>query len=263
MKSVWQYECSLSNGVSLDKNIDTDVLIIGAGITGILTGYMLKSEGVNCTIIDAGRICEGNTGRTTAKITLQHELIYNKLIREYGENKARQYAEANKKAIDKYKEIIKKKNIQCEFKELPNYLYTVDNVEALVQEYEAELKLGIEAELLDNIELPVSVKKALKINNQAQFNPLMFLKEIAKELTIYENTRAVEIKNNIVTTDKYIIAAKAIVIATHYPIINFPGYYFMRMHQERSYVIALENAQNINGMYIGIDDFPAPLKTPL
>lgn len=116
MKSVWQYECSLSNGVSLDKNIDTDVLIIGAGITGILTGYMLKSEGVNCTIIDAGRICEGNTGRTTAKITLQHELIYNKLIREYGENKARQYAEANKKAIDKYKEIIKKKNIQCEFK---------------------------------------------------------------------------------------------------------------------------------------------------
>lgn len=254
MKSVWQDECSLSNGVSLDKNIDTDVLIIGAGIAGILTGYMLKSEGVNCTIIDAGRICEGNTGRTTAKITLQHELIYNKLIREYGENKARQYAEANKKAIDKYKEIIKKKNIQCEFKELPNYLYTVDNVEALVQEYEAELKLGIEAELLDNIELPVSVKKALKINNQAQFNPLMFLKEIAKELTIYENTRAVEIKNNIVTTDKYIIAAKAIVIATHYPIINFPGYYFMRMHQERSYVIALENAQNINGMYIGIDE---------
>lgn len=254
MKSVWQDECNLSKGITLHKNLDTDVLIIGAGIAGILTGYMLKEEGINCTIIDSGKVCEGNTGRTTAKITLQHELIYNKLIKEYGEDKARQYAEANKRAIDKYREIVKEKNIQCEFEEMPNYLYTVDNIEAIEREYEAELRLGIEAELLDNIELPVSVKKALRVNNQAQFNPLMFLKEIAKGLTIYENTRAVEIKDNIVTTDKYVISAKAIVVATHYPIMNFPGYYFMRMHQERSYVIALENAQQLNGMYIGVDE---------
>lgn len=254
MKSVWQDQCKFDKRASLDKNLDTDVLIIGAGIAGILTAYILKEEGINSVIIDAEEICSGNTGRTTAKITLQHELIYHKLIKEYGEDKAKQYAEANKKAIEKYKEIIRSKNIQCEFEEMPNYLYTKDNVEALEKEYEAELKLGIDAELLDRIELPVTIKKALKVKNQAQFNPLMFLKEIAKELNIYENTRAVEIKDNIVTTDKYVISAKAIVMATHYPFLNFPGYYFMRMHQERSYVIALENAQELQGMYIGIDE---------
>lgn len=254
MKSVWKDECKFRKRESLNKNLDTDVLIIGAGIAGILTGYVLKEAGIESVIIEAGEICSGNTGRTTAKITLQHELIYNKLIKEYGEEKARQYALANEKAIEKYREIIKKYNIQCEFEEMPNYLYTVDKVSDLEKEFEAEKKLGIDAELVDKIELPVSVKKALRVNNQAQFNPLMFLKEISEELTIYENTRAVEIKENIVTTDKYIISAKAIVVATHYPIMNFPGYYFMRMHQERSYVIALENAQDLNGMYIGIDE---------
>ena len=253
MQSVWHDECNLKRGISLEKNLDTDVLIIGGGIAGILTGYMLKEEGINAVIIEAGEVCSGNTGRTTAKITLQHELIYHKLMKEYGEDKARQYAIANNKAIEKYKEIINEKNIKCEFEELPNYLYTVDNEEALEKEYEAEVKLGIQAELINETELPVHVKKALRVNNQGQFNPLMFLKEVSKDLTIYEHTRALEIKDNIVTTDKYVISAKSIVVATHYPILNFPGYYFMRMHQERSYVIALENAQELKGMYIGID----------
>lgn len=253
MKSLWQDECNLKRGKELEENLNTEVLIIGGGIAGILTGYMLKQQGINPVIIDAGVMGSGNTGRTTAKITLQHELIYHKLIKEYGEEKATQYAEANNKAIDKFREIIERENIKCEFETVPNYLYTVDNTEALEKEYEAEVKLGIAAELIDNIELPVSCKKALRVNNQAQFNPLLFLKEIAKELIIYENTRALEIKDNTVITNKGIISAKSIVVATHYPILNFPGYYFMRMHQERSYVIALEGAQELNGMYIGID----------
>ncbi len=254
MKSVWSDECNFRRRESLDKNLNTDVLIIGAGIAGLLTAYMLKEEGINSVIIEAEEICSGNTQRTTAKITLQHELIYNKLIKEYGEDKARQYAMANEKAIEKYKDIIKKNNIECEFEDMPNYLYTVDKIEDLEKEFEAEKTLGIHAELMDEIELPVDAKMALRVNNQGQFNPLMFLKEISEELTIYEKTRAVEIKENIVTTDEHIISAKAIVVATHYPIMNFPGYYFMRIHQERSYVIALENAQDLHGMYIGIDD---------
>lgn len=254
MKSVWQDESNFNKRAILDKNIETDVLIIGGGIAGILTGYMLKKEGVNSVIIEAGEIGGGNTGRTTAKITLQHELIYHKLIKEYGEEKAKQYAEANKEAIKKYRELIKENNIKCEFQDRPNYLYTVNNVEALEKEYDAEVKLGIDAELVDDIEVPVPVKKALRVNNQGQFNPLMFLSELSKELTIYEHTMAIEVKDNVVKTDKNVIVAKAVVIATHYPFINFPGYYFMRMHQERSYVIALENAQQLKGMYLGIDE---------
>ncbi|MEG2018830.1 MAG: FAD-dependent oxidoreductase, partial [Clostridium sp.] len=230
-----------------------DVVVIGAGITGILTAYMLKEKGINAVVIEAAKICSGNTQRTTAKITSQHYLIYNKLIKEFGENRAKQYANANELAIKKYKEIVKEKRINCEFEEKDAYLYTVDDVEALNLELEAATKLGIKAELLDSIELPIKVKAALKFYNQAQFNPLKFLNAISEELTIYENTKALEIKENLVVTDRGIIATKAIVVATHYPIMNTPGYYFMRMHQERSYVIALENAQDVNGMYIGID----------
>lgn len=254
MKSIWSEECKFRRRDSLDKNLNTDVLIIGAGIAGILTAYLLKEQGINSVIIEADEICSGNTQRTTAKITLQHELIYNKLIKEYGEDKARQYARANEIAIEKYKEIIKKEKIECEFENMANYIYTNSKVEALQKEFEAEKILGINAELVDTIELPVEVKIALRVNNQGQFNPLMFLKEISEKLTIYEKTRAVEIKENIVITDKHIISAKAIVVATHYPIMNFPGYYFMRMHQERSYVLALEDAQELNGMYIGVDE---------
>ena len=94
---------------------------------------------------------------------------------------------------------------------------------------------------------------AVKFNNQAQFNPLKFLHNIAEDLVIYENTKAIEIKDNFVLTDKGKIEAEHIVVATHYPIMNMPGFYFLKMHQERSYVLALENVKPIDGMYIDYD----------
>lgn len=253
MKSVWSESCNFKKRESLNGNIEADVVVIGAGITGILTAYMLKKKGIDVVIIEAEEICSGNTKNTTAKITSQHSLIYDKLIKEFGEEKARQYASANELAIKKYKEIIENERIKCDFEEKDAYLYTMDNVEALKKELEAATKLGIKAKLLENTELPFKVKAALKFYNQGQFNPLKFLEVITEDLTIYENTKALEIKEELVVTDKGMVAAKVIVVATHYPIMNTPGYYFIRMHQERSYVIALENAQDVNGMYIGID----------
>lgn len=255
MKSVWSESCNFKKRESLNGNIEAEAVVIGAGIAGLLTAYMLKKKGINVVVIEAEEICSGNTKNTTAKITSQHALIYDKLIKEFGEDKARQYANANKLAIEKYKEIIDEEKIKCDFEEKDAYLYTLDNVLALENELKAATKLGIKAKLLESTELPFKVKAALKFYKQGQFNPLKFLEAISKDLTIYENTRALEIKEDLVVTDKGIIASKAIVVATHYPIMNTPGYYFLRMHQERSYVIALENAQDVNGMYIGIDNW--------
>lgn len=255
MKSVWSESCNFKKRESLNENIETEVVVIGAGIAGLLTAYLLKKKGISVVIIEAEKICSGNTENTTAKITSQHDLIYDKLIKDFGEDRARQYATANELAIKKYKEIIEEENIKCDFEEKDAYLYTLDNVPALENELDAATKLGIKAELLENTNLPFKVKSALKFYKQGQFNPLKFLEAISEDLTIYENTRALEIKEDLVVTDKGMVAAKAIVVATHYPIMNTPGYYFLRMHQERSYVIALENAQDVNGMYIGIDSW--------
>ncbi|HAT4283654.1 TPA: FAD-dependent oxidoreductase [Clostridium perfringens] len=253
MKSLWSESCKFRKREALNKDIKTDVLVIGAGIAGILTAYMLKQKGREVVVIDAAEIASGNTKNTTAKITSQHDLIYSKLITEFGEEKARQYAKANELAIKKYKEIIEDRRIECDFEEKPAYVYSLNEVEVLKEEAEAAKKLGIDAEFVQEANLPFKIKGALKFNNQAQFNPLKFLKDISNELVIYENTRALEIKENLVVTSGGNITAKNIVVATHYPIMNAPGYYFMKMHQERSYVLALENKSEIDGMYIDLN----------
>lgn len=253
MKSVWSESCKFRKREALNKDIKTDVLIIGAGIAGILTAYMLKQKGRDVVLIDAAEIASGNTKNTTAKITSQHDLIYSKLISEFGEEKARQYAKANELAIKKYKEIIEDKRIECDFEEKPAYVYSLNEVDVLKEEVEAAKNLGIDAEFVQEVNLPFKIKGAVKFNNQAQFNPLKFLRGISNELVIYENTRALEIKENLVVTSGGNITANNIVVATHYPIMNAPGYYFMKMHQERSYVLALENTSEIDGMYIDLN----------
>lgn len=253
MKSVWSESCKFRKREALNKDIKTDVLVIGAGIAGILTAYMLKQKGREVVVIDAAEIASGNTKNTTAKITSQNDLIYSKLITEFGEEKARQYAKANELAIKKYKEIIEDKRIECDFEEKPAYVYSLNEVDVLKEEVEAAKNLGIDAEFVQEANLPFKINGAVKFNNQAQFNPLKFLKGISNELVIYENTRALEIKENLVVTSGGNITANNIVVATHYPIMNAPGYYFMKMHQERSYVLALENTSEIDGMYIDLN----------
>ena len=253
MQSVWSDSCKFEKRKVLDKDIKTDVLVIGAGIAGILTAYMLRENGKEVVLIDKDEVCSGNTKNTTAKITSQHDLIYDKLISEFGLDMAKQYAKANELAIEKYEEIITERKIDCEFERHSAYVYSLNEVDKIKKEVEAAKKLGICAEFVQNTNLPFELKGAVKFNNQAQFNPLKFLNHISKDLLIYEHTRALEIKENLVITNRGNITANNIVVATHYPIMNTPGYYFMRMHQEMSYVIALENADNIEGMYIDVE----------
>lgn len=253
MKSVWSESCEFDKREELKGDIETDILVIGAGIAGILTAYLLKQSGRQVILIDKDEIASGNTKNTTAKITTQHDLIYSKLIKEFGEEKAKQYAKANTKALKKYKEIIEKERIDCDFEEMPAYIYSLNEIDMIKEEVEAAKSIGLDVEFVEKLNLPLDIKGAIKFNNQGQFNPLKFLKEISKELVIYENTKAIKIEKNLVETNKGNIRANHIIVATHYPIMNEPGYYFMKMHQDRSYVIALENTDDVNGMYIDYD----------
>ena len=255
MESVWNSDVDFRKREALSKNIECDILIIGAGMAGLLTAYILTKSGREVVVIDAKSTASGVTKNTTAKITCQHDLIYDNIIKEFGEEGARQYAKANQLAIQRYKEIIDEEKIDCDFERKDAYLYSLGDTQSLEDEYKAAKKLGIDAELVDEVNIPLKVKAALKFKNQAQFNPLKFLRPISEKLTIYENTTALDITEEIsvVTKDDIKIKANKIIVATHYPFLNTPGYYFLRMHQERSYVLALENAQDVNGMYKGID----------
>lgn len=248
MESIWQKHTQIPSFPKLNGDVSTDILIIGGGITGILTTYFLKQNGVDCILAEKGKICSGTTGHTTAKITYQHGLIYHKLLKHGGIEVTRKYLEANRLAFDKYAELCR--NIDCDYEIRDNYVYSVINIKKLQQEMSALEKIGCKADFCENLILPFPTVGAVKFPGQAQFNPLKFLSAIAKYLPIYENTFVKEMYGNTAVTDCGNITAKTVIAATHFPFINKHGSYFLKLYQHRSYVLALENAQDINGMYV-------------
>lgn len=259
MKSLWEKSTAPEKRKALQQNRKADTVVIGAGMAGILIAYFLKKRGKQAIVVEADRIGSGQTGRTTAKITSQHAAIYHKLIHKAGRKRAEAYARANENAIRLYEQIVQEEKIECHFERLPAYLYTVteDGVKTLKKEEKAAADLGIRVHFTEGskvTELPFSVKGALCFEEQAQFHPLEFIKQLAKQLEIYETTKVLAVKGHTVFTNQGKIEAKNIVFATHYPIVDIPGFYFLRQHQERSYVLALKNPPKLSGMYYSVDE---------
>ena len=247
MSSLWHETAVLPSFPKLYENIKTDVLIIGGGISGLLTSFLLKEKGISSVILESGKICGGTTGNTTAKITLQHGLIYSDLIKK-GADVAKAYYEANRLALEKYKEL--SENIRCDFEIKDNYIYSIDSPQKIEDELNALHKIGAEGSFTDKLSLPFPTVGAVKTENQAQFHPLLFASEIVKDLTVYENSRVKEMKGNTAVTATGSVKAENVIVATHFPFINKHGLYSLKLYQHRSYVIALENAEEINGMYL-------------
>lgn len=259
MESLWrqQTEKIESNHYFLQGSIREshwDVVVIGAGMAGILIAYYLQKQGKRVLIVEAKTIASGQTERTTAKITSQHGLKYAELIRTVGEEKAKLYAMANQQAISQYARLIKDEKIDCQFEWVDSYLYSISQKYILMEEAKVAKHFGIQAEFVEKTELPFAVKGAVRFENQAQFFPLKFIKSLSEELNVLEHTLVTEIKDCWVVTDKGILTADDIVVTTHYPIKDVPGFYFLRQHQERSYVLALANTEPIKNMYYGIDE---------
>lgn len=261
-ESIWSDEMKWKNKEKLNSDLTADVVVIGAGLAGILTAWQLQEAGKKVVVVEAEHAGGGITKNTTAKITSQHNLIYDKLIRQFGEEKAGQYAQSNQQAVKNYKNIIDRYGIECHCETQPSYVYTLSDTENVEKEAEAARRLGIDSCFTTETDLPFSIKGAVRFEDQLQFQPLEFLQYLASCLTVYEQSKAVEItKDNqvrVVIHDNRdeirTVQAEDIVVATHYPFINTSGYYFLRMHQERSYVIAVEGNETLSyGMYIDSD----------
>lgn len=248
MLSLWSANRNFKSFPKLEKDIRTDVAIIGGGITGLLCAYVLKQNGVDCVVLEADRICKGVTQNTTAKITSQHGFIYDKLIKKFGIEKAKMYLQANENAVKTYMEMCK--SIDCDFEVKDNYVYSTNNSRKVNEELHALVRLGYNPDFYEEIPLPVDIVGAVKFHNQAQFNPLKFLSFISKNLTVYENTKVIEIRGKHAITENAKITADNFIVATHFPFMNKYGGYFVKLYQERSYVLALQGGPQINGMYV-------------
>ncbi|MBE6948445.1 MAG: FAD-dependent oxidoreductase [Ruminococcaceae bacterium] len=253
MNSVWTKSKELPSFPQLSGDISVDVCVVGGGIAGLLTAYKLTKRGYEVCVLEAETVCSGATSMTTAKVTSQHGVIYSKIENTYGEEAARVYAAANQNAIIEYDRIINEKGIDCDWVRIPHTVFSLKGSEELINEASSARKAGIECEIIKNTDLPLPVASALRFYEQAMFDPFKFVCCILPGLRVFEHTRVDEIKDGMCITEKGKVSAKHIVVTTHYPFINTPGWYFAKVHQERSYVIALENAPKLESMYRDAD----------
>lgn len=251
MHSLWWETCKIQERQTLEKDLETQVLVIGGGMAGILTAYQLQKSGKKVLVLEANRIGSGQTGNTTAKITSQHGLCYHGFLKKIGAEKARLYARGNQAAIQEYENIIKTEQISCDFEKQSSFVYGKSRAD-LEAEAQAAAFLGLPASLVrENLTLPFPVWGAVKFQNQAQFHPLKFLHALSEHLVIYEHSPVYKVEENTAYTKYGTVKAEQIIFTCHIPFLNFPGAYFARIHQERSYVLALEHGMKTNGMYIG------------
>lgn len=246
MKTLWQKTQKLPRFPQLSGEIKTDVLVIGGGMAGLLTAYSLSQKGIRTVLAEHGRICGGTTAGTTAKITAQHGLVYHKLLHSFGEAYAKQYYEANARAVQDLKSLCKEAG--CALEEKDNFVYSADPRKT-EKELDALQKIGVRAKYRQSLPIPVS-GEAVGFENQGQFHPLQLAAFLAKDLTIYENTRVTEMVGTTAVTEQGKIRAEKVVVATHFPFLNKHGSYFLKLYQHRSYVLALEGAPLPDAMYV-------------
>ncbi|MEO6761169.1 MAG: FAD-binding oxidoreductase [Candidatus Saccharimonadales bacterium] len=254
------------------KNDETiyDAAIVGGGITGIAQAYYLQQKGLKVVLIEKGHLVEWTTGGTTAKLSSQHYLIYDYLIKHHGEKTAQAFANANQQGIDRVEELSRELGIDSDFARRDAYVYsqTNDKIDAMKAEVVAAKKLGLPATLETTTDLPFDVTAAVKFTNQAQFHPRKFLLGLAKHFVanggvIYEQTEATDIvpgTPNVLKTKQGEIKAKNVIQASGEPFWKneiFDGFMWVKM----SYAIAvkLKDASSYpKSMYITTDH---PLRT--
>lgn len=246
--SLWSAGVTLPKFESLQGDAKTDVLIIGGGMAGILCAYFLKAQNIDYLLLEGKTIASGVTQNTTAKITSQHGVIYSDLLKHAGEEKTKMYLNANQGAVEKFRELCQ--NYDCDFEDKSAFVYSLYDHDKIMRELYALQKLRFPAFFAPNLPLPLKTVGAIEFEKQAQFQPLKFIGAIAKNLKIYENSYVHKIDDHTAYTDSGKVTAKKIIIAAHFPFINKHGSYFLKLYQHRSYVIALENAVNVQGMYV-------------
>ncbi len=254
MNSIWTNHVDMPQFQSLPEDARTEVLIIGGGMAGILCALFLQRHGVDYMLVEGKTIGNGVTQNTTAKITAQHRLIYDRLLQDAGREKARQYLQANLAAVEEYARLCQ--DIDCDFQRRTSLVYSLNDCERLEKEQRALGELGVSSQLVDTAELPFSSAGALALPEQAQFHPLKFLAGAAKGLSVFEHTYVKKLLPHTAITDRGKIDFQKVIVATHFPIDNKHGMYFLKMYQQRSYVLALEGAwaeegeMPIHGMYV-------------
>ncbi len=261
--SLWMADAGLPNYESLGSDLECGVLIVGAGIAGLSTAYMLCQEGVDVIVVDDGGLASGETERTTAHITAVLDSRYSDLEKWHGADAAKLIAESQRAAINVMAEIIERQDIACDFTRKNGYLFLGEGMdrEILDHELEAMQRCGFtEVELLPGVPLPFSVARpCLKVPDQAQFNVIHYLRGLIRAIAekggkFFCDTHVTSIKEGlpaeVLTDSGHTIRANNVVIATNSPISNLVAIH-TKQSAYRSYALCAElpDEVKIDGLF--------------
>jgi glycine/D-amino acid oxidase-like deaminating enzyme/nitrite reductase/ring-hydroxylating ferredoxin subunit len=263
-QSYWVASSNPPHYDSLNRNLITDVVVIGGGIVGVLTAYLLKQAGKKVVLLESRRLLQGVTGFTTAKLSVCHNPIYKHIVDTFGADKAQQYAAANAWAINWVESTAQNQKLACDFRRSNLTMYAQNEVGK--KELEAEMAAcqtaDLNVTLTDNLGVPFPAVAGLVFPNQAYFHPLSFLLPLAQHIPgddsyIFEDSRVIEVQENescVVRTKNFAIQSQQVVVASHFPIYD-PAMYFARLRPFRDYAIAFRLSEPVlPEMYVSADD---------
>jgi glycine/D-amino acid oxidase-like deaminating enzyme/nitrite reductase/ring-hydroxylating ferredoxin subunit len=255
---------------ALSEDIACDAVIIGGGIVGLSTALALSEAGKSVVVLEARRIGTQVTGRSTAKITTQHGLIYNYLAEHASAEIAGLYARANLAGMECIRYWVESYLISCDYEQKDAYSYILSSERRpeLEEEAEAARRFGLTAEVLERAPLPFATAGALRFPQQAQFNPTRYLEGLAAAITsrggkVYEHSRATEFEPggswHVLVGDGDArggkVTAEHLIMATNSPAKSPIGYSSKlqpRMHIAMAF--RPTDVSSVDGMFLGIDE---------
>ena len=260
-ESYWNATAPASGFPSLAGDIGVDVAIIGGGIVGVTTARLLKDRGVSFALVEARRVGEEVTGKSTAKVTSQHNLAYTMIERKFGEEGAHCYAEANEAGVRAIVELAARHNIACNLERKPAFTYTRDEKHVAEIEKEVELArvLGLPASLTRDTGLPFDVLAAMRWDNQAQFHPTRYLKGLASTLPgdgghVFERSRVVDWAPDRIATEGGSVRARHVIMATHLPLGQVGLFYAENYPHMHAVIMGRADPNRIpDGMYLSVE----------
>ena len=266
-QSFWKTEAGQVHYSKLTDDVKVDTAVIGGGISGTLTAYLLAKAGQSVAIVEAREFSAGSTGGTTAKLSSQHQLIYHEMLERDGLKTARQFYDVNEEGRKLIESIIKEHDIDCDFSEEDAYVFTQDGsyTEDLQVEAQAYDEIGIDGGMTNSIPIDFDVDSALVMRKQAQFQPVKFIHGLLKVIEelggkVVQHTRYMDKEYHddhlVLTTDTpYKITCKQAVLATLFPVEDPHSFYSNTMEPMSSHLTAFESDKPFGtGMYISQDE---------
>ena len=228
--SVWMATADVPHHPSLDQDLNVDVCIVGVGIAGLTTAYLLGKKGVSTAVLDSRRVAAGQSQRTSAHLTNAHDNLYSEVEKVHGVEGIRVAADSHTAAIDFIEQTVSECQIDCDFRRVPGYLFCGENQSQTIldQEFAAAGRAGLKGlEFVGRAPLvDFDTGRCLRYPKQAQFHPLKYFAGLAAQIKnmggkIFDDAAVKDVKGGdhatVTTVDGRTVTAKSVVVATNSP----------------------------------------------